>query len=260
MIDFYTADSSNGQRVAIMLEECGLPYKLVKLDLMGGEQRKPEFLKVNPAGAIPAIVDPDGPGGKPLSLAQSAAIVLYLAEKTQHFLPQDSARRAEALQWLMQATTDTAASSLGIFLLSTFAPEKSDANVAFFEERVLRKAAHPDRILHRRALPSNGKVRALPGDWHDPQVQRRSRAAVQPHFLLAIEPPYVERGEIEEPEIHRLLDLVRMDARQQDRGDVRFDHFHAQWQGGAWRKVLRRVAPRIAQLAGHAFERQRNRP
>jgi GST-like protein len=150
MIDFYTADSSNGQRVAIMLEECGLPYKLVKLDLMGGEQRKPEFLKVNPAGAIPAIVDPDGPGGKPLSLAQSAAIVLYLAEKTQHFLPQDPARRAEALQWLMQATTDTAASSLGIFLLSTFAPEKSDANVAFFEERVLRYFRVADRRLADR--------------------------------------------------------------------------------------------------------------
>jgi len=150
MIDFYTADSSNGQRAAIMLEECGLPYKLVKLDLMGGDQRKPEFLKVNPAGTIPAIVDHDGPGGKPLSLAQSAAIVLYLAEKTRRFLPQDPALRAESLQWLMQATTDTAASSMAIFLLSRFTPDKSEANVAYFEERVVRFLRLADRRLADR--------------------------------------------------------------------------------------------------------------
>src|SRR6187455_1063486 len=105
MIDFYTAQTSNGQRAAIMLEECGLAYKLHKVDLQGGEQRKPEFLAVNPDGAIPAIVDHDGPGGKRLALAQSAAIVLYLAEKTGRFLPGDAGRRAQALQWLMQATT-----------------------------------------------------------------------------------------------------------------------------------------------------------
>ena len=79
MIDLYTADSSNGQRVAIMLEECALPYRLSKLDLMAGEQRAPWFLAINPAGTIPAIVDHDAPGGAPLPLAQSGAILLYLA-------------------------------------------------------------------------------------------------------------------------------------------------------------------------------------
>ena len=151
MIDFYTANSSNGQRAAIMLEECGLAYTLHKIDLAGGEQRKPEFLAINPAGAIPVIVDRDGPGGQKLTLAQSAAIVLYVAEKADRFVPKDAAARAEALQWLMQATTDTAAASMGIFLLSTFAPDKSDANVAFFEERTLRHLRVADRRLADRA-------------------------------------------------------------------------------------------------------------
>lgn len=150
MIDFYTANSSNGQRAAIMLEECALPYTLHKLDLAGGEQRKPEFLAINPAGAIPAIVDSEGPGGKPLKLAQSGAILLYLAAKTGRFLPQDSALRAEAWQWISQATTDTAASSMSIFLLSRLAPEKSEANVAYFEERVLQQLRVADRRLADR--------------------------------------------------------------------------------------------------------------
>jgi GST-like protein len=150
MIDFYTANSSNGQRVAIMLEECGLPYRLHRLDLMAGDQRKPEFLHINPAGAIPAIVDDDAPGGAPLALAQSGAILLYLAEKTGRFLPSAPARRAQALQWLMQATTDTAAASATIFLLSTFAPDKSEANLRFFEDRTVKFLRTADARLAGR--------------------------------------------------------------------------------------------------------------
>lgn len=150
MIDFYSAASSNGQRAAIMLEECGLPYTLHKLDLFAGDQRKPEFLAINPAGTIPAIVDRDGPGGKPLALAQSGAILLYLAAKTGRFLPEDAALRAQALQWVFQATTDTAASSMAIFLLSRFVPDKSDANVGYFEERTLRQLRVADARLADR--------------------------------------------------------------------------------------------------------------
>ena len=82
------------------------------MDLLHGEQRASSFLRINPAGAIPAIVDHDGPGGAPLSLAQSGAILLYLAMKTGRFFPLDPARRAEAFQWLMQAMSDTAAASM----------------------------------------------------------------------------------------------------------------------------------------------------
>ena len=150
MIDFYTASSSNGQRAAIMLEECGLPYTLHKLDLFAGDQKKPEFLAINPAGAIPAIVDHAGPDGTTVKLAQSGAILMYLAAKTGRFLPADLAARAEAAQWVFQATTDTAAASGAIFLLTRIAPDKSEANVGFFEERTLRHLRVADRRLADR--------------------------------------------------------------------------------------------------------------
>jgi GST-like protein len=150
MIDFYTASSSNGQRAAIMLEECGLPYKLHKIDLAGGEQRKAEFLAINPAGAIPALVDHDAPGGKAVTLAQSGAILFYLAEKTGRFLPADVSARAYVAQWVLQAMTDTAAASMAIFLLSRLAPEKSDANVGFFEERTVHHLRVADQRLADR--------------------------------------------------------------------------------------------------------------
>jgi GST-like protein len=150
VIDFYTANSSNGQRAAIMLEECGLAYTLHKLDLFAGDQRKPEYLAINAAGAIPAIVDSDGPGGAPFTVTQSGAILSYLGEKTGRYIPRDARRRAEALQWVFQATTDTAASSMMVFVLSRLAPEKSDANLAFCEERTLRHLRVADARLADR--------------------------------------------------------------------------------------------------------------
>ncbi len=151
MIDLYTSDTSNGQRAAIMLEECGLEYTVRKFDLMQAEHRNPEFLNVNPAGTIPAIVDHDGPGGNPLALAQSGAILLYLAMKTGSFFPIDPALRAEAFQWFMQATTDCAPASGMIFQLSRLAPEKSPANVAFLEERLRKFLRVVDTRLAGRA-------------------------------------------------------------------------------------------------------------
>ena len=138
MIDLYTFSTSNGQRAAIILEECGLPYRVHRVDLTKGEHKTPEFLNINPAGAIPAIVDPDGPGGAPLKLSQSGAIMLYAAQKAGRFLPLDPLRRALALQWLLFAVTDVARASTSIFLCSTIVPDKSPANVAFFEEQTLR--------------------------------------------------------------------------------------------------------------------------
>jgi GSH-dependent disulfide-bond oxidoreductase len=138
MIDFYTWQTSNGQRVAILLEECGFPYRVHKIDLSKGEQQSPEYLAINTAGAIPAIVDSDGPGGKPLTLAQSAAIDLYLAEKAGKFIPADPGRRALAHQWLLFALSDCAPASTAIFFQSTFLPDKSPANLKWHEERLLR--------------------------------------------------------------------------------------------------------------------------
>jgi GST-like protein len=150
LIDLYTFATSNGQRAAILLEECALPYRVHWIDLMKGEQNAPGFLKVNPAGAIPVIVDPDGPGGKALTLSQSGAIVVYLAEKTGRFIPADPVRRLVALQWLLQATTDAARASATVFLVSTRVPEKSPGNTAFFEEQCLRYLRSADARLADR--------------------------------------------------------------------------------------------------------------
>jgi len=100
MIDLYTWSTPNGRKVSIMLEECALPYRVHKINIgTNAEQFTPEFLKVSPNGKIPGIVDPDGPGGKPLAMMESGAILIYLAEKTKKFFPQDD--RYKVLQWLM---------------------------------------------------------------------------------------------------------------------------------------------------------------
>ena len=150
MIDLYTAGTANGHRAAIALEESGLAYRAHKLNLQAGDQRKPEYLKINPAGAIPAIVDDEGPGGKPLALAQSGAIVLYVAEKSGKFLPKDPARRAVALQWLLHACSDVAGGSGTLFQLSMVAPEKSAPNVEFFEKRLVNALRAADARLADR--------------------------------------------------------------------------------------------------------------
>jgi GST-like protein len=101
MIDLYALTSPNVQKIYIMLEECGLPYKEHFVDVWKGDQYSPEFSKINPNNKIPAIVDSDGPGGKPIKIIESGAILLYLADKTGKFLPKDPAKKYEALQWLM---------------------------------------------------------------------------------------------------------------------------------------------------------------
>ncbi|XHO05218.1 hypothetical protein ACEQUB_02115 [Ralstonia syzygii] len=101
MIDVYSWATPNGHKVHIMLEECGLPYRVHAVNIGAGDQFKPEFLKISPNNKIPAIVDPDGPDGKPISLFESGAILLYLAAKTGKFLPEDVRGKYEVLQWLM---------------------------------------------------------------------------------------------------------------------------------------------------------------
>ncbi len=150
MIDLYTASTGNGRRAIIALEECGMTYRVHKLDLAKGEAKTPEFLKINPAGAIPAIVDADGPGGKPLNLSQSAAIVLYCAEKSGKLIPKDPARRAEAYQWFMQAATDVAPTSSSIFYISSHVPVKDPANTAYYEQKLIGMLGVVDKQLAGR--------------------------------------------------------------------------------------------------------------
>ncbi len=101
MIDVYSWATPNGHKVHIMLEECGLPYTAHPVNIGTGEQFKPAFLKISPNNRIPAIVDPQGPDGKPISLFESGAILLYLASKTGKFLPKTDRQKFEVMQWLM---------------------------------------------------------------------------------------------------------------------------------------------------------------
>ena len=101
MIEVYSWATPNGHKIHIMLEECGLAYRAIPIDIGGGAQFTPEFLGISPNNKIPAIVDPDGPDGKPISLFESGAILLYLAAKTGRFLPADLRRRWATLEWLM---------------------------------------------------------------------------------------------------------------------------------------------------------------
>jgi len=100
MIDLYTWTTPNGRKVSIMLEECALPYRVHKINIGTiAEQFTPEYLKINPNGKIPSIVDPDGPGGRPIAMMESGAILIYLADKAGKFFPQKY--KYEVLQWLM---------------------------------------------------------------------------------------------------------------------------------------------------------------
>jgi GSH-dependent disulfide-bond oxidoreductase len=99
-LQLYSINSPNGVKISIMLEETRLPYEAHFVDIADNESRSPEFLSLNPNGKIPAIIDPDGPDGQPLGLAESGAILIYLAEKTGQLLP-GGARRYEAIQWVM---------------------------------------------------------------------------------------------------------------------------------------------------------------
>jgi GST-like protein len=101
MIEVYSWATPNGHKVHVMLEECGLPYRVHAVDIGAGEQFDPDFLAISPNNKIPAIVDPDGPEGRPISLFESGAILLYLAAKCGRFLPEAVGAKYEVLQWLM---------------------------------------------------------------------------------------------------------------------------------------------------------------
>src|SRR6516162_3251565 len=123
MIDLYALTSPNVQKIYIMLEECGLPYKEHFVDVWKGEQHKPEFAKINPNNKIPAIVDHEGPGGRPYTVIESGAILLYLAEKTKTLLPTDPAKRFDAIQWLFVQHAGVGPMSGQLVHFSRFAPK-----------------------------------------------------------------------------------------------------------------------------------------
>ena len=100
-IELHTWNTPNGRKISVALEEMGLPYSVHTVNIGKGEQFTPEFLKISPNNRIPAIIDPEGPGGQPISVFESGAILIYLAEKTGKFLPTDTRKKVPVLEWLM---------------------------------------------------------------------------------------------------------------------------------------------------------------
>ncbi len=138
MIDLYALTSPNVQKIFLMLEECELPYRQVKIDVWNGDQFKPEFLKINPNGKIPAIVDHEGPGGKPYAVFESGAILMYLAEKTGKFLPADPRARFDVLQWMMFQMTGIGPTFGQHVHFKTFAPAGNDYSVSRYTTEMRR--------------------------------------------------------------------------------------------------------------------------
>ena len=110
MIDLYAWTSANGRRPIIMLEETGTPYRITPIDPHSEAKNAPEYRKISPGGKVPCLVDPDGPGGEPIHLMESSAILLYLAEKTGQFIGSDAAARWDVLQWLAYLATNVSIS------------------------------------------------------------------------------------------------------------------------------------------------------
>lgn len=147
MIDLYYWTTPNGHKVTMFLEETGLPYKLFPINIGKGEQFSPDFLKIAPNNRIPAIVDHEpADGGGPLSLFESGAILLYLAEKTGRFLPQELRKRHEALQWLFWQMAGLGPMAGQNHHFGTYAPEK----IPYAIERYVGETGRLYGVLNKR--------------------------------------------------------------------------------------------------------------
>ena len=157
MIDLYAAGTSNGMRARIALEECGLPYQWKPVDLAKGENKTAAFLAMNPNAQIPVMVDHDGPGGKPVTLSQSTAILLYCAEKSGKFMPKDPAAKPAVLQALMCASTDVTP-IFGAFFGAKRHKESHAPTVQMFADRLREFFKVWDATLAKQTCAAGSEV------------------------------------------------------------------------------------------------------
>ncbi len=148
MIDFYALTSPNVQKIYIMLEETKLPYHEHFVDVWQGEQYRPDFIKISPNSKIPVIVDHDGPGGKPLTVFESGAILMYLAEKSGKFLPKDAAKKYDVLQWLFFQTSGVGPMFGQFTHFKMFAPKDKDHSYSM--ERYQTEVKRLYEVLEQR--------------------------------------------------------------------------------------------------------------
>lgn len=150
MIEVYSWATPNGHKVHIMLEECGLPYRAIPVDIGAGDQFEPGFLAISPNNKIPALVDPDGPDGQPISLFESGAILLYLAGKTGRFLPESTRAKYEVLQWLMFQMASVGPMLGQAHHFRVYAPEK----IPYAVDRYTNEARRLYGVMNRRLAQS----------------------------------------------------------------------------------------------------------
>ena len=150
MIEVYSWPTPNGHKIHIMLEECGLAYRAHPVDIGAGDQFKPEFLAISPNNKIPAITDPEGPDGQPISLFESGAILLYLAGKTGRFLAADTRGKYEVLQWLMFQMGGVGPMLGQAHHFRIYAPEK----IPYAIERYTNEAKRLYGVMNKRLAKS----------------------------------------------------------------------------------------------------------
>ena len=201
MIDLYSMATPNGHKVHIMLEECGLPYRVHHIDIGEGDQFKPEFLQISPNNKIPAIVDPNGPDGKPMSLFESGAILVYLGSKVDKFLGHTDREKFTVLQWLMFQM-----GGLGPMLgqahhFRIYAPEKIDYAYNRYTNEAKRLYSVMDKQLSAHAYLAGDEytiadIACFPWtrSWKNQGIEWADYPNVKRWFDIISERPAVQRG------------------------------------------------------------------
>ncbi len=199
-LDLYYWPTPNGWKVSIMLEETETPYNLIPVNIMAGDQFQPEFLKINPNNKMPAIVDPNGPDGNPISIFESGAILLYLAEKTSRFVPENPGDRYTVIQWLMFQMGGVGPMLGQAHHFRQYAPEK----IPYAIERYTNETSRLYRVLDQQL----SQVEYIAGDysiadmaiypWIVPYEKQGQNLADFPHlkrwFEIVGRRPGVSRG------------------------------------------------------------------
>jgi GST-like protein len=201
MIDVYSWATPNGHKVHIMLEECGLEYRVHPVDIGAGDQFKPEFLAISPNNKIPAITDHDGPGGTPLSLFESGAILLYLAEKTGRFLPGEAHARYTTLQWLMFQMGGVGPMLGQTHHFRNYAPEKIEYAINRYTNETRRLYGVMERRLEQSAFLAGDSytiadIATFPWtrSWQNQGIELSAFPHVQKWHETIAARPAVQRG------------------------------------------------------------------
>jgi GST-like protein len=201
MIDVFSWPTPNGHKVHIMLEECGLPYRAIPVNIGAGDQFKPEFLKISPNNKIPAITDPQGPDGKPISLFESGAILIYLAAKTGKLMPQSDRAKYEVLQWLMFQMGGVGPMLGQTHHFRMYAPEKIEYAINRYSNEAKRLYGVIDRRLSQSAWLGGSEysiadIATFPWlrSWENQGIVLADFPHLQAWFNKIAERPAVQRG------------------------------------------------------------------